>query len=64
VAVYLHFPNTPSWRGAYLSHRDFTVTHTELGVVVPGAIIVQVTGYPEAFSDFFQSFRSNSQIAH
>jgi hypothetical protein len=22
VELYLHFPNTPSWRGAQLKHRD------------------------------------------
>jgi hypothetical protein len=24
VELYLHSPNTPSWRGAQLKHRDFT----------------------------------------
>jgi hypothetical protein len=29
VALYLHSPNTPSWRGAQLKHRDnFTFTFT------------------------------------
>jgi hypothetical protein len=27
VEIYFHFPNTPSWRGAQLRHRDtFTFT--------------------------------------
>jgi hypothetical protein len=33
VELYLHSPNTPSWRGAYLKHRDnfsFTFTFTYL----------------------------------
>jgi hypothetical protein len=29
VELYIHFPNTPSWRGAQLKHRDnFTFTFT------------------------------------
>jgi hypothetical protein len=29
VELYLHSPNTPSWRGAQLKHRDnFTFTFT------------------------------------
>jgi len=29
VEQYLHFPNTPSWRGTQLKHRDtFTFTFT------------------------------------
>jgi hypothetical protein len=26
VELYLHSPNTPSWLGAQLKHRDFTFT--------------------------------------
>jgi len=26
VELYLNSPNTPSWRGAELKHRDFTFT--------------------------------------
>jgi hypothetical protein len=30
VELYLHSPNTPSWRGAQLKHRDnFTFTQTK-----------------------------------
>jgi hypothetical protein len=30
VGLHLHSPNTPSWRGAQLKHRDnFTFTFTE-----------------------------------
>jgi hypothetical protein len=33
VELYLHSPNTPSWRGAQLKHRDnftFTLTYDDL----------------------------------
>jgi len=31
VELYLHSPNTPSWRGAQLKHRDnFTVPYLYL----------------------------------
>jgi hypothetical protein len=30
VELYIHSPNTPSWRGAQLKHRDnFTFTFTD-----------------------------------
>jgi hypothetical protein len=33
VELYLHSPNTPSWRGAYLKHRDnFTFIYAHIGV--------------------------------
>jgi hypothetical protein len=31
VALYLHSPNTPSWRGAQLKHRDkFTLLYLDV----------------------------------
>jgi hypothetical protein len=29
MELYLHSPNTPSWRGAQLKHRAFTEYNTE-----------------------------------
>jgi hypothetical protein len=37
VEIYLHSPNTPSWRGAQLKHRDsFTFTFTFYVQTWPG----------------------------
>jgi len=45
VELYLHFPNTPSWRGAQLSHRDkFSFTFTVFMVLI------------RWFSSFLRSF--------
>jgi hypothetical protein len=34
VELYLHYPNTPSWRGAQLKHRD-NFTFTFMILIVP-----------------------------
>jgi hypothetical protein len=40
VALYLHYPNTPSWRGAQLKHRDyFTLKSDFLGNLNKTAVI-------------------------
>jgi len=37
--IYLHSPNTPSWRGAQLKHKDnFTFTQHDMPVVFHGRI--------------------------
>jgi hypothetical protein len=34
VELYLHFPNTPSWRGAQLKHRDNFTFATQLKLFI------------------------------
>jgi hypothetical protein len=47
VEVYLHFPNSPSWRGAQLKYRDkFTFTlhfTTKILVVIPVGVPLDFT---------------------
>jgi hypothetical protein len=33
VELYLHSPNTPSWRGTQLKHRDYFTCATDMGKV-------------------------------
>jgi hypothetical protein len=50
VEAYLHSPNTPSWHGAQLKHRDnLLFSNDEVGSNYPSTVGVKPQEYPKFF---------------
>jgi hypothetical protein len=62
VELYLHFPNTPSWRGDQLKHRDnftFTFTIHLKSALDPTLNITQLRGKTSTYSALFRKINNN-----